>query len=214
MLEPDKNPSAEGSGTMLFRTLKLLLMIIPQSTCYSVLRDRLVSISRLRQTIAIAAPSTQNEAPLADETKLYVSRVMEVRTLHCEARWQAIRAESLETIKPAIPQRDDGKEEGTDRRNWLGYASRDDEQGSRARFLEEQRRWKSGLSIEEVHNTYHDFESLPRATVKDLVSNDEKDDGPTLNHVEKCDDAVLAKEEADEEETEWKEFWAMKSMNE
>jgi hypothetical protein len=217
MLEPDRNPFAEGSGTLLFRTLKILLMVIPQSTCFCVLRDRLVSISRLRQTIALAAASSQKETPLTDETKLYVSRVLEVRRLHCEARWEAIRADSLETVKwsPTIPQRDDGKEEGTDRRNWLGYASKEDEHSSRARYLEEQRRWKSGFSIEEVRNTYHDFESLPRSAVRDMVpNNDDQTSKPPRN--KQTDDASSSfpNDETGEDETEWKDYWAMKSMNE
>ncbi|KAL3923350.1 MAG: hypothetical protein SGARI_006237, partial [Bacillariaceae sp.] len=41
MLETDLNPLKEGSGTMLFQTLKCILMLMPQSACYSILRDRL-----------------------------------------------------------------------------------------------------------------------------------------------------------------------------
>jgi hypothetical protein len=88
---------------MLFQTLKALLLIIPQSTCYNVLKERLVSTSRFRQsTIACTSintvPENMNKMSRdpGAETKLYVMRILKVRSLHCTAAWEAIRAESLE----------------------------------------------------------------------------------------------------------------------
>ena len=94
MLECDGNPGSEGSGYMLFRTLKSLLMLVPQSTCYRILRDRLVSISRCRQS-ALEEATVKEEDTLRKVSKSFVSRVLEVRKLHCDARWEAIRAPTL-----------------------------------------------------------------------------------------------------------------------
>ena len=41
MLESDDDPTREGSSAMLFRCFKSLLMLLPQSTSYAILKDRL-----------------------------------------------------------------------------------------------------------------------------------------------------------------------------
>lgn len=99
MLERDTDIKAEGSGTMLFRTLKSLLMIIPNSTCYNVLRDRLNSVAKFRQS-TITVQRLQPPKNLSGERDIYVVRVLQVRALHCQAEWQTIRAESLESMAP------------------------------------------------------------------------------------------------------------------
>jgi Vacuolar protein 14 C-terminal Fig4p binding len=96
MLEKDTDVKAEGSGTMLFRTLKSLLMIIPKSTCYTVLRDRLNSVSKFRQSTITVERFKPPKSILVDRD-IYVARVLQVRAMHCEAEWQVIRAMSLET---------------------------------------------------------------------------------------------------------------------
>jgi len=98
MLECDKDPKAEGSGAMLFRTLKLMLMLLPQSSCYNVLRDRLTTVSRFRQSaIAVSRRATleDNEGKICVNNEAFVERIYQVRALHCGAKWQLIRAESL-----------------------------------------------------------------------------------------------------------------------
>ncbi|KAL7562320.1 hypothetical protein ACA910_014534, partial [Epithemia clementina (nom. ined.)] len=110
----------EGSGTMLFRALKSLLMILPQSTSYRVLAARLNSIARFRQSTNLsivaaarqqrwraarhlsssaAAAAVTSGAPSHSKTELFVNRVLHIRAQHCQAEWQAIRAASLETPK-------------------------------------------------------------------------------------------------------------------
>ena len=125
MLEHD---DAEGSGTMLFQALKSILMILPQSTCYRVLKDRLVSASRYRQS---ARPRSGVVTPPNGDTELLVRRVLQVRALHCEVAWERIRAGSLETST---------REESTvdleaTRRSWVGRS--DNESSKRTTFAME-----------------------------------------------------------------------------
>jgi hypothetical protein len=181
MLENDPVPLAEGSGTMLFQTLKSLLMLIPQSTCYTVLRDRLVSTSRFRQSV-IGIQSNDTEDDLAHETEMFVDRVLEVRAVTCDAMWETIRAESLETVKAESKSEladgdDEPREEGTDRREWLGYNSKEEERIAQARFREEKRRRiQAGFSIEEIRHNYNDLESLTAdGETKTLFPNNEPD---------------------------------------
>lgn len=161
MLELDKDPKSEGSGAMLFQALKSLLLILPQSTCYNVLKDRLVSTSRFRQsTIAytsintFSANTNKVSRDPGAETKLYVTRIEKVRSLHCTAAWQTIRAESLE-----IPTRSPEQvlDEGAGRRKWLGYATKEEDKLAQQKFQEEKKRQQGEFAIEEVGNTYHDL---------------------------------------------------------
>jgi hypothetical protein len=191
MLECDKHPITEGSGTMLFQTLKSLLMLIPQSTCYNVLRDRLVSTSRFRQSV-IAVRSADDGAILSKETEMFVNRVIEVRALHCNAMWETIRADSLESTLAETKQEDlSGHEEGVGRREWLGYSSKEEERVAQARHREEKRRRQNGFAIEEERNNYNDLESMAAeegAEPKALFPNSETDES-------------------------WKDYWAQASSS-
>ena len=158
MLECDNDPKTEGSGGMLFRTLKILLMMLPQSTCYKILRDRLMTVSRFRQTALAAGRQNDEEEPSEEPLLEFAQRVMEVRTIHCNARWEAIRSESLETA-----DRDDHSvivDEGADRREWLGYANKEEESTAKERYREENRRSRIDFSIEEVHTDYHELHAI------------------------------------------------------
>jgi hypothetical protein len=125
MLESDSITLDEGSGAMLFQLLKSLLMIVPQSTSYCVLRDRLASVARFRQS----ASKPPRKKPIAQETKSFVARVTATRKLHCECAWQSIRQESLEEMSrqqqddPAAVDKAAAAEQVivTGRRNLLGF---------------------------------------------------------------------------------------------
>jgi len=113
MLENDADTNSEGSGSMLFRALKSVLMILPQSTCYRVLRDRLNSIARFRQSTNMPSASklsfrqqAGSRASVAGKTELYVNRVLQTRAMHCETVWLSIRAESFETPMPPQDEND------------------------------------------------------------------------------------------------------------
>lgn len=180
MLEHDDDPLAEGSGTMLFQTLRSLLMCIPQSTCYKILSDRLASASRFRQTV-IGSKSKDAAQDIPKETEVFVNRVLNVRSLHCGALWETIRAESLEEA-PFVISREEGqpREEGADRRKWLGFFSKEEERKAKMRYNEEKmRRQEAGITIEEVKDAYNDLDTLTkdgRVSVKELLPNEEQDD--------------------------------------
>lgn len=201
MLECDANPGSEGSGYHLFQTLKSLLMLVPQSTCYRILRDRLVSLSRFRQS-ALAGSTRIKDDSLKTISNAFVSRVLEVRRQHCDARWEEIRADSLETSA-----RDDRfyAEEGERRREWLGYATKEEEDAARARFREEKRRLSSGFSIEEINNEYKGFDSIKQTKVNRLLPNNEEETDAAQESLSGATDAVLERQPSDEKP--WKQYW-------
>ena len=214
MLETDEDPLAERSGTMLFQVLKSLLMLIPQSACYNVLRDRLVSTSRFRQSV-IANNSHDDEQNLSKETEIFVSRVLTVRRMHCRTVWKTIRAESLETI-PANGRTHEStkrpnREEGVDRREWLGYATVEEEEKAKAKYKEEKQgsRGINGVTIEEVVDTYNEFPAFPNDAIAELVLNEEL----VAAAVEQAEPDSSAKpieeiKETEEKDEEWKAFWS------
>ena len=136
--------NSEGSGTMLFRALKSLLMILPQSTAYRVLAARLNSIARFRQStnlslVAAAAKQQQqphrprtNRSPSStaspnSKTELYANRVLQIRDMHCQAAWTAIRADSLETPSVTSESGANYRHNNINKaRNW--YHSNDDDE--------------------------------------------------------------------------------------
>ena len=207
MLETDKNPSAEGSGNMLFRTLKSLLMLVPQSTCYRILRDRLTTVSRFRQSALVRGPKKPDDE-LSSESESFVSRVIEVRTLHCDAMWETIRAGSLETA--ARDDRNNNVEIGESRREWLGYSSKQEEDAARARYQAERIRLSDGLSIEEIKEDYHGFESMGRTNVKRFFTNKNAKQTKTSEQgTSESQNPTAAEgvERQPSDEMEWKEYW-------
>jgi hypothetical protein len=193
MLEDDEYPLAEGSGTMLFQTLRSLLMCIPQSTCYNALRDRLVSTSRFRQSV-VGVRSKDDERDIPKDTETFVNRVLDVRALHCDALWETIRVESLEqtgfTESKEEAEDVEQREEGDDRREWLGYSSREEEIEVQMQHQKEKTwRQEEGLAIEEISNTYNAFDSMDADEVaKELLPNEDEDES-------------------------WKEHWAQSNTN-
>lgn len=199
MLEADPDPYVEGSGAMLFRALKLLLMIVPQSSCYRVLRDRLVTASRFRQSALVRCSPAQSQKQEEEEKEeqtpekwLFGSRVLDVRKLHCDVCWETIRSESLEPPSVANIRHD----EGSQRRKWLGFSSKEEERASKAKFEEEKRQLKSGFKIEEITDKkYHQIEDMPTSEVKKFQMDATKPP------------------EADGEEDEWKDYWKQKAQD-
>ena len=211
MLETDNDPLAEGSGTMLFQTLKCILMLIPQSACYNVLRDRLVATSRFRQSV-IANSSHDDESNLSKETKLFVSRVLDVRQMHCQAIWETIRTESLESITFHTTFSADGaerKEEGADRREWLGYASKEEEMKGKTMYNEEKKRLQgSSVIIEEIDGNYNDFSTMTSEDNKNFTPNEEASVTKTRSAPVKKESGSDAGESKASEEDNWKNFWS------
>ena len=171
MLERDSDANAEGSGAMLFKTLKSLSMIIPQSTCFRILRDRLTSVSRFRQSTRSIRLS-RNPKTQSGDTEAFVTRVVQVRALHCEAAWKAIRADSLEV--PSIVK-ETLEDEGADKRSWLGYGSKEEETEAKQKYRDSKQNLgqTEGFSIQEINKGYDDLEDIkgPSAAAPELEPN-------------------------------------------
>jgi len=198
MLEADEDPQAEGSGAMLFRTLALLLMIVPQSTCYRILRDRLVTVSRFRQSALVVVRGTagtqDNKEEEEQDTWSFASRVLQVRKLHCDVSWETIRSESLETAP--IATEIEHHVAGAHRREWLGFANKEEEVASEVKFKEEKRLLESGFKIEELReNQYAQLEDM----ATDVKNYEVKEDEPTPSASEPPPVKL---------DVEWKEYWA------
>lgn len=198
MLERDAQETEEGSGMMLFQLLKSVLMILPQSACYRILRDRLVTVSRFRQSTI--ASSTTFHSDLESNTskaeaRRFVNRILEIRTMHCSATWQTIRQDSLETSSQRVQEH--VEDEGADRRSWLGYGSKDEQ-------LKAEEAYQNGKNhvfrIEDVSPGYHDIGSNTNPT-KDFEVPDEEGDVETTPPLQEAD---VNKED----EIQWKQYWA------
>ena len=125
MLECEDDPCKEGSGAMLFRTLKSIMMLLPQSTSYIILKNRLLSVARFRQS-AVALSGLSKSVEHGSETDVFVKRVVQIRKLHCDAKWRNIRAESLEEPSRFFSE-DQKLITDQQRREWLGYADEEEE---------------------------------------------------------------------------------------
>ena len=110
---------------MLFRTLKSILMLLPQSTSYMILKERLTSMARYRQS-AVALSGLSKQIDPGSEMDAFVKRIVSVRRLHCDAKWRNIRAESLEEPSRYISE-DQKLTAAQQRREWLGYADEEEE---------------------------------------------------------------------------------------
>ena len=128
MLECDDDPQKQGSGYQLFRTLKSILMLLPQTTSYMILKERLTSMARYRQS-AVALSSLSRTVIPGSENDSFVQRIASVRKLHCDAKWRIIRADSLEEPCRLISS-DLKLTAAQQRREWLGYADEEEELAS------------------------------------------------------------------------------------
>ena len=203
MLECDENPGLEGSGAMLYRVLKSILMLLPQSTSYNILQQRLLSVARFRQC-AVHLEGMSNVDIKGTTAEIFVHRILEVRQLHCDAKWRSIRSESLE---PANVPDFNGVDSDAARRNWLGYKNKIEEEQGRKKYRHQQ-----GASTETENGSaeYHgfhkegeispddrDIETDTNEVAEDLVKNNSNDNS---NDNESSD--------GDADDQEWKESWA------
>uniref|UniRef100_A0A7S1B5Y5 Vacuolar protein 14 C-terminal Fig4-binding domain-containing protein n=1 Tax=Corethron hystrix TaxID=216773 RepID=A0A7S1B5Y5_9STRA len=179
MFEDDETTNNEGSGLMLFWTLQRLLMILPQSTGYSVLKNRMVSVARYRQS---GCKTTRKQFPPNKMTGTFVQRIEEVRKLHCEAKWGKLRSESLEQV--TLLKVDVDVKAG--RRGWVGYMDEADENRNKLRYKQERESMKLrranrvGASKDEFPVTYSGLDApLPSDDEPDPVISDDED-GPSF----------------------------------
>lgn len=209
MLECEDDPYQEGSGAMLFRTLKSIMMLLPQSTGYAILKERLTSMARYRQS-AVALSGLSKHIDPGSETDVFVKRIVNVRRLHCDAKWRNIRAESLEEPCRFI----DKEMAAQQRRLWLGYANEEEELAAKEKI-------KASLlgnspktaEMVGVYENLNEMETTQLAQYKD-DNNEECEPcmiSPTTKGLIQRFEQFSAGDEGKEEDQsnpQWREYWA------
>lgn len=185
MLECDENPGNEGSGAMLYRVLKSLLMLLPQSKSYNILKSRLLAVARFRQC-AVNLQGMSSVDIRGTSAEVFVHRILEVRQLHCDEKWKGIRAESLEPFDNF-----DDVDVHEYRRSWLGYKNAKEEQEGREKIRSMHRTRTIEEEKEFSLKGYRGFH-------KDGASLDDKEE--KANEGNNDDDS-------EHNSTEWKEAW-------
>lgn len=205
MLECDEDPGIEGSGAMLYRTLKSILMILPsQSSTYHILKERLVSISRFRQSAVSLVNMSQH--PIESTTEVFVNRLLEVRSIHCQTKWDIIRLESLEVPEE---ERIEDVDENESRRNWLGYESEKEEVAFKQKKRLEKEQIRSGHhkfdNSDPKNKSYKEFDSVMQDNQKDdKLSKDTIDEAQSSNV---STEELESKIEEEKNNGAWKEYW-------
>lgn len=192
MLDCDDNPALEGSGAMLYRVLKSILMLLPQSTAYRILQQRLLSVARFRQS-AIYLQGMSNVEIKGTNTEIFVHRILEVRRLHCDAKWRSIRSESLEL---SFMLTYEAVDTDAGRRSWLGYSSQEEEKEGRDKIREQLKVTSRSESSPDGYQGLHKVGHL---------SPDEKDevDVDMLKY-----ESVTKDTSENVDILQWKEIWA------
>ena len=199
MLECNENPALEGSGAMLYRVLKSLLMLLPQSTSYNILQQRLLSVARFRQC-AVHLHGMSYVEIRGTSAEVFVHRILEVRQLHCNARWRSIRSESLE---PFSVTDYDGVDIDEGRRAWLGYANEEEEKQGRHKFRTEHST-RTENNEDRKHAEYSGFHKDGNVSPDDRDEADKKNE----NEEEKHDNNSDGDSEGEDDTKQWKEYWA------
>lgn len=135
LLDYEDDPYCEGSGAMLFLVLKRILMLLPQSTSYMILQERLSSVARYRKS-AVSLNKSFNQAEVDSHTHEFVKQIVKARRLHVWAKWRMIRAESLEEEPCRIVTDEQKFYAKQQRREWLGYASEEEEKATKRKMKE------------------------------------------------------------------------------
>ena len=185
MLDCDEDPAQEGSGAMLYRVLKSMLMLLPQSSTYNLLQQRLLSVARFRQQ-AVHLAGMSNVEIRGTSAEVFVHRILEARKMHCDFKWRAIRSESLEPVSVM-----DYEDIDPDvKRKWLGYENEEEELSTKEKLRHKKKSSDSGSG-------YSNFEDMAGDGDAEDSSLDEE------NKNESKEDNV--------KKHNWKEYWAEKN---
>ena len=209
MLECEDDPYHEGSGAMLFRTLKSIMMLLPQSTSYMILKERLTSMARYRQS-AVALSGLSKHIDPGSETDVFVKRIVNVRRLHCDAKWRNIRAESLEEPCRLVGE-DQKLTAAQQRREWLGYADEDEELATKEKI--KQNLLGNTPKKTELVGVYENLNEMEASAQLVLNENEECEQGvtsPTTKGLIKQFEKMSADDEGKEDQSkpQWREYWA------
>lgn len=209
MLECEDDPYQEGSGAMLFRTLKSIMMLLPQSTSYMILKERLTSMARYRQS-AVALSGLSKPIEPNSETHVFVKRILNVRQLHCDAKWRNIRAESLEEPCRFVDN-DQKLLAAQQRREWLGYADEDEELASREKI--KQKMLGETPKKAEMVGVYENLSEM-ETSKQTRFNNDNMEDceqcltSPTTQGLIKRFERMSGSGEEDRSDPQWRDYWA------
>lgn len=209
MLECEDDPYQEGSGAMLFRTLKSILMLLPQSTSYVILKERLTSIARYRQS-AVALSGFSKHIDSGSEMDVFVKRIVCVRRLHCDAKWRNIRAESL--MEPSRYVREDQMLiSAQQRREWLGYADEEEEKTTKENIKNHLLGEIPGRA--EMVGVYETLNEIQAQLVQNKDNTDDCETcvaAPTTRGLIKRFEQMSTGEAKEEDCTnsQWREYWA------
>jgi len=197
-LECEDDQYEEGSGAMLFQTLKSILMLLPQSTSYMILKERLTTIARYRQS-AVALHGSSKRINPGSLTDVFVQRLVHVRRLHCDAKWRNICAESLEENQFSEDQKLAAAQQ---RREWLGYANEDEELASREKI--KQAMLGNIPKTAEVVGVYENLNDIESSSPLVLDKNEECQ----RSAISRTKQADACEGNADKSKPQWREYWA------
>mmetsp|Transcript_23671 Transcript_23671/g.45052 ORF Transcript_23671/g.45052 Transcript_23671/m.45052 type:complete len:237 (-) Transcript_23671:405-1115(-) len=209
MLECEDDPNQERSGAMLFRTLKSIMMILPQSTSYMILKERLTSMARYRQS-AVALTGLSKLIDCGSETDVFVKRIVNVRKLHCDAKWRNIRAESLEEPSRLVDE-DQRLTAAQQRREWLGYADESEELAMKEKMKQNMLgNTPKKAELVGVYENLNDMAASPQTILDENEECKQCLDSPTTKGLIQQFEQVGAGDEGKEDQSnpQWREYWA------
>lgn len=202
---------------MLFHTLRSLLMLIPQSTSYTVLKDRLMTVSRFRQSAILMSQRVSTNIVEGTQTEVFVRQIKQTRTLHCDSRWRMVRAESLEAVDvdivdALVTSQDDVDGEAKKRRDLLGYKNEEDEIATQKRI-----RQYLNPRVRRVgeEGKYDEFATLGQNgegsdTLNTMGLQEKQDEGTGTSTRSEIEEEKIAEEGSDHhhQQQQWKEYWS------
>jgi hypothetical protein len=210
LLECEDDPYCEGSGAMLFLTLKRIMMLLPQSTSYMILQERLSSVARYRQS-AVSLNKARSPVKVGSETDVFVKQIVKARRLHVWAKWRMIRAESLEEESCGAVTDEQKFNAAQQRRDWLGYKNEDDERETKQKIKE--RMLNSGRA--ELVGVYEGLDEIEASRGMHRDEDEEADEECEVCIGDSQTNASVSKKQYerksssnDETPPQWREFWA------
>ena len=211
LLECEDDLHCEGSGAMLFLTLKRIMMLLPQSTSYTTLQERLSSVARYRQS-AVSNKRSPTKVLIGSQTDVFVKQIVKVRRLHVWAKWRMIRAESLEEEPCRIVTDEQRFHAQQQRREWLGYANEEEELATKQKLKDEMLGNASDRA--ELVGVYERFDEIEtsKVTKHEDEQNPNKEyqvsDGETQPIEFSSKGLNRENSNSNEIKPEWREFWA------
>ena len=139
-----------------------------------------------------------------------MKRILNVRQLHCDAKWRNIRAESLEEPCRFVDN-DQKLLAAQQRREWLGYADEDEELASREKI--KQKMLGETPKKAEMVGVYENLSEM-ETSKQTRFNNDNMEDceqcltSPTTQGLIKRFERMSGSGEEDRSDPQWRDYWA------